>query len=84
MPSPIYQQFNGGSNPILGLIKQYKANPMGYLTQRFNIPQNVTDPNAIIQHLLSSGQIKQEQVDNAMRTINDPQFRSMFGGGKKI
>lgn len=48
-------------------LQQIKANPIQFLMQRrMNIPANIgSDPNAIMQHLLSSGQISQQQVNQA-------------------
>lgn len=47
------------------MLSQIKQNPMGLLSQKFNIPENVNlnDPNAIINHLVSSGQVSQSQID---------------------
>jgi hypothetical protein len=47
------------------MLSQIKTNPMGLLSQKFNIPDdvNVKDPNAIINHLISSGQVQQSQID---------------------
>ena len=57
------------NNPaqIMQAVQQLKANPMQFLLQRrLNIPANVgTDPNAILQHLVQSGQVTQEQVNRA-------------------
>ena len=52
---------------LMGMVQQLKQNPVQFLMQRrFNIPQNVAnDPNAILNHLLSSGQINQQMVNNA-------------------
>ena len=49
-----------------GMLSQIKQNPMGILSQRFNIPSdvNVNDPNEIIKHLVNSGQVQQSQIDN--------------------
>jgi hypothetical protein len=53
------------------VLSQMKRNPMQFLTQKgFNIPQNMNDPNAIIQYLMNTGQVSQTQYDQAMRTIN--------------
>ncbi len=62
--NPLMQMFGGGFNQML---QQFKANPMQMILQRrFNIPQNMTgDPNAMIQHLLSTGQISQNQLNSA-------------------
>lgn len=47
------------------MLSQIKQNPMGLLSQKFNIPENInlSDPNAIINHLISSGQVQQSQID---------------------
>ena len=49
-----------------GMLSQIKQNPMGILSQKFNIPDgvNVNDPNEILNHLLSSGQVQQSQIDS--------------------
>ena len=56
------------NNP-LQMINQIKQNPIGFLMQRgMNVPQNIAnDPNAIIEHLMKSGQISQEQYNNAVK-----------------
>ena len=60
------------SNPmnIMQMVNQFKANPMQMLLQRrLNVPQNiVNDPNAILNHLLQTGQVSQEQVNRAYQT----------------
>ena len=60
-------------NNMLQMLAQIKSNPMAVLGQRFNLPQNLNNPNDIIQHLLNTGQISQAQVNQAM------QMRNMFG-----
>lgn len=60
-------------NNIFQLFQQFQANPMQLLQKRFNIPQNLHDPNQIIQHLLDTKQISQEQIDSVK------QFSQMFG-----
>lgn len=52
---------------IMQMANQFKQNPMSMLQQKFNIPQNLNDPNQIIQHLLNTGQVTQSQVNNAMQ-----------------
>lgn len=56
------------------MINQFKANPLGVLSRKFNIPQNMSNPQDIIQHLLNSGQITQAQVNQAMQMRNNPLF----------
>jgi len=56
------------NNPMQ-MISQIKNNPMQFIAQRgFNLPQNIgNDPNKIIEHLMRTGQISQQQYDNAVR-----------------
>lgn len=63
---------------ILQMYSQLRQNPMALLGRRFNIPQGMNSPQDIIQHLLNSGQVSQDQVNQAMRMRNDPQIRNMF------
>ena len=63
---------------IFQMYNQLKNNPVGVLSQRFNIPENLNNPNDIIQHLLNTGQVSQSQVNQAMQMRNDPRFRNMF------
>lgn len=63
---------------MMGMLQQMRANPLAVLSQRFNIPSNVQDPQEIIQYLLNTGQVTQAQVNNAMQMRNSPQFRNMF------
>lgn len=78
MPSPLYQQFSGSDNSFLGMIQKFKSDPMGMLMQKYNIPQNLNDPNQIIQHLLNTNQVTQEQVNRAMQMGNNPQIRNLI------
>jgi hypothetical protein len=63
---------------LMQIYQQFKSNPIGFLAQRYNIPQGISAPQDIIQHLLNSGQVSQAQVNRAMQMRNDPQFRNMF------
>lgn len=57
------------NNPaaLMQMLQQFRQNPMQYLAKsRFNIPANIAnDPNAILQHLLSTGQVNQAQMNQA-------------------
>lgn len=63
---------------IQEMANRFMQNPMAMLSQRYNIPQGLNDPNQIIQHLLNTGQVSQSQVNNAMQMRNHPMFRGMF------
>ena len=59
------------TNPLISMnpmqmIQQLQANPIQFLQRAgFNVPSNLNDPNAIIQHLMNSGQISQERYNQA-------------------
>lgn len=63
---------------FIQMLSQFRQNPMALLSQRFNLPQNLNNPNDIIQHLLNTNQITQEQVNQAMQMRNNPMFKGMF------
>ena len=67
-------------NPMqmMQMYQQMKTNPMSVLAQRFNIPQNITNPQDIVQHLLNTNQVSQSQVNQAMQMRNNPQFMGLF------
>ena len=69
----------GNINDLMNMYQQFRANPMQMLSQRFNIPQNLNNPNDIVQHLLNTGQIKQEQLNNVMNMRNHPMIQNMMG-----
>lgn len=56
-----------GPQDILSFLQSLKSNPMQFLLQRrLNIPQDISnDPNKILQYLLSTGQVSQEQYNAA-------------------
>lgn len=68
-------------NNIFQMYQQLRQNPMQMLARRFNIPSNVNmnDPNSIIQHLINSGQVSQQQVNQMMTMRNDPMIRQLMG-----
>lgn len=58
------------NNPM-AMLQQLKSNPLQFLMQRkFNIPQSIAnDPNAIVNHLLQTGQVSQEAVNRAYQQM---------------
>ena len=66
-------------NNMLALLTSLKANPMQFLMSKgINVPQNINSPEGIIQHLLNTGQISQQQLNNVMNMKNDPRIKQMF------
>lgn len=70
----------GNLNDLMNMYQQLRTNPAQILSRRFNIPQNLNlnDPNEITQHLLNTGQITQEQYNNANNMRNNPLIQNMF------
>lgn len=48
------------------------------LSQRYNIPPNLTDPNEILQYLLNTQQVSQDQVNRVMQMKNNPQIQQLL------
>ena len=67
----------GNMGNIMQMLSQLKSNPMGMLRQAgFNVPDNLNNPQQIIQHLMNSGQVNQNQLNQAQ------QMAQMFGSMK--
>lgn len=71
-----------------GFVSQFKGfmgNPMQMMMKnKLNVPQNIQgNPSEIIQYMMNSGQITQEQYNWAQNTAkqiqSNPQFMQMFG-----
>lgn len=58
------------NNPMQ-MLQALKSNPVQFLLQRkFNVPSNIaSDPNAILNHLLQTGQVTQEAVNRAYQQM---------------
>ena len=67
-------------NDLTNLYQQFMQNPIQMLSRKYNIPQNINNPNDIVQHLLNTGQITQSQVNNAMNMRNNPLIQRLMGG----
>jgi hypothetical protein len=64
-------------NPLqmMNMVNQLKSNPMSILGQ-YGVPQNISnDPQAIIQNLMNSGKISQQQYNNAMQMARNMGFK---------
>ena len=59
-------------NQMLTMLQQLKANPMQFLMRpRMNVPADIPmdNPKAMIDHLLKTGQITQEQINQAYQMM---------------
>lgn len=64
-------------NNLLQQFQMFRQNPMQWLMSRgMNVPQEIANnPNAIVQHLMNTGQITQAQYNQAS------QMARQFNGG---
>lgn len=69
----------GNLNDLNNIYQQFKQNPMQMLSKRFDIPQNLNNPNDIVQHLLNTGQVTQTQVNQVMNMRNNPLIKQLIG-----
>lgn len=65
-------------NNIAMLYQTFMQNPMALLQRRFNLPAGLQNPNDIIQYLLNSGQVSQQQVNQAMQLQKNPAITNLF------
>lgn len=67
------------------MIAQFFQNPMAMVRQRFNISQDIdiNNPDAILNYLLTSGQVTQAQVNQAMAMRNNPVVQMYMRGGRR-
>lgn len=60
------------------MAQQFRQNPVQLLSQKYSIPQNVNSPQDILQHLLNTGQVTQNQVNSAMQMRNNPMVQQLM------
>lgn len=67
----------GGNMPRVNpmqMLQQLQQNPVQMLRQAgLNVPDNLSNPNDIIQHLMNSGQVSQDAYNRARQMA--AQFR---------
>lgn len=64
----IYDQLS--NNNMQSMLTQLKANPASVLRQRgLNIPAGMNNPQEIIQHLVTSGQVSNPRLQQIMSLI---------------
>ena len=70
----------GNIQDINNLYQQLRQNPSQILNRRFNVPLNVdmSDPNAILQHLMNTGQVNQTQINGVMSMRNNPLIQQLI------
>lgn len=71
----------GDMKDIMDFYNQLRQNPAQILNKKFNIPQNVnmSNPDDILQYLMNSGQVTQNQINNVMQMRDNPMIRKLMG-----
>ncbi len=62
----------GGQAPMnpMQMMAQLRSNPAAVLKQRgLNVPDGMNDPQQIVQHLISSGQVSNNALQAAMQMM---------------
>ena len=62
----------GGQAPMnpMQMMMQLRSNPAAVLKQRgLNVPDGMSDPQQIVQHLISSGQVSNNALQAAMQMM---------------
>lgn len=53
-------------NNMMQMLQILQQNPVQFLRSRgLNVPQDLNNPNAIIQYLMNTGQVSQQQYQQA-------------------
>ena len=68
----------GNMNDLMNIYQQLRNNPIQLLSRKFNLPQNINNPNDIVQHLLNTGQISQSQINQIMSMRNNPMIQQLI------
>ena len=70
-------------NPMqmIQMFNQFKSSPIQALS-KFGIPQGMNDPHQMIQHLMNTGKMSQQQYNQLQQMAgqmqNNPQYQQMF------
>lgn len=63
---------------IMQMYQTLTQNPM-HILGNMGVPQNIANnPQAIIQHLMNTGKISQDQLNQAMQMKDNPMFKGLL------
>lgn len=66
-------------NNMISMYQRFMQNPSQALMEaEFNVPQGMSNPNDIIQHLLNTGQVSQSRVNQVMQMRNNPMIQQLM------
>jgi hypothetical protein len=65
---------------LMQMYQQLRSNTMQILAKRFNLPQNMSmcNPNSIIEYLMNTGQVSQQQINSLMGMQNNPMIQQLM------
>lgn len=67
MNNPLVNNMSQQMNPMQ-MLQQLRRNPMEFIKKAgFTVPENLDNPNDIIQHLMNTGQVSQQRYDQAVK-----------------
>ncbi len=65
----IFDSLGGQQNPMQ-MVQQLRANPAAMLRSRgLNIPDGMSNPQQIVQHLVQSGQVPNSRLQQIMQMM---------------
>lgn len=71
MSNNLFNSLNSTKPNFMSQLQMLKNNPAQFLLQRkFNIPEGMNNPQEIVQHLLNTGQMTQNQFNTLQQKIN--------------
>ena len=66
-------------NNIMSMYQRFMQNPSQALMEaRFNVPQGMTNPNDRLQHLMNTGQVSQQRINQVMQMRNNPMIQQLM------
>ena len=73
--NPFFNALAGAGNNPLSLLTQLKSNPLALLNRAgYQIPTNINSPQDILQYLMNSGQVSQQQMNYAQQMAKTFRF----------
>ena len=67
-------------NNFMSMYQRFMQNPTQALMEaRFNVPQGMNNPNDILQHLMNTGQVSQQRINQVMQMRNNPMIQQLMG-----
>lgn len=63
-------------NNIFSVYQQFMQNPIQMVSKKYSLPEGISKPDDIINHLVKSGQVSQGQIDSIK---NNPMFNMLTG-----